>query len=172
MERRVWFDRTFTLGMPPAAFADVLERLRGTPARVQERTANLDTEVLVLRPGDKWSIQEHVGHLLDLEELWHGRTQDLMSGASELRHADLTNRRTDEAAHNAANLDVLLGAFRDIRGRWVSDLESLSPESLAHTALHPRLQQPMTVVDLAFFVAEHDDHHLAAMTSIRRSCGR
>jgi hypothetical protein len=35
------------------------------------------------------------------------------------------------------------------------------------TAHHPRLEQPMTVVDLCFFVAEHDDHHLAAITSLR-----
>ena len=28
----------------------------------------------------------------------------------------------------------------------------------------PRLGTPMRLVDLAFFVAEHDDHHLAQIT--------
>jgi len=27
----------------------------------------------------------------------------------------------------------------------------------------------MTVVDLCFFVAEHDDHHLAAITELREA---
>jgi hypothetical protein len=29
--------------------------------------------------------------------------------------------------------------------------------------LHPRLKQPMRLVDHLYFVAEHDDHHLATI---------
>jgi uncharacterized damage-inducible protein DinB len=39
---------------------------------------------------------------------------------------------------------------------------------LARTAFHPRLRQLMTVADLLFFVAEHDDHHLASITQLIR----
>ena len=42
-------------------------------------------------------------------------------------------------------------------------------ERLRHTARHPRLDQPMTIVDLCLFVAEHDGHHLASMTRCARS---
>jgi hypothetical protein len=38
----------------------------------------------------------------------------------------------------------------------------------ARTAHHPRLDRPMRVMDLAVFVAEHDDHHLARITELRR----
>jgi len=31
----------------------------------------------------------------------------------------------------------------------------------SQTLLHPRLQQPLRLVDHLYFVAEHDDHHLA-----------
>jgi hypothetical protein len=40
--------------------------------------------------------------------------------------------------------------------------------ALARVATHPRLQQEMSVVDLCFFVAEHDDHHLGAIAEIAR----
>jgi|SRR5271169_3406603 len=40
-------------------------------------------------------------------------------------------------------------------------LEVLTEDEVARTALHPRLQQPMRLLDWAYFVAEHDDHHLA-----------
>ena len=61
---------------------------------------------------------------------------------------------------------ISLREFRTRRAELVSRVESLGDEQLAITALHPRLDQPMTVVDLAFFVAEHDDHHLAALTEL------
>jgi len=37
----------------------------------------------------------------------------------------------------------------------------LEPDAFARTSLHPRLKQPMRLVDHLHFVAEHDDHHLA-----------
>jgi len=35
-------------------------------------------------------------------------------------------------------------------------------------ATHPRLKVKMTPVDLAFFDAEHDDHHLLKISDIIR----
>ena len=167
-ERRTWFDRHFELGLPAEAFPDVLERVRGTPARLEERLAGLGPEVLVLRLEGAWSIQENVGHLVDLEPLWAGRLDDLIAGAERLRDADLENRRTHEAGHNDRQVDALLSEFRAERTAIVARLEALSVDNLTTTALHPRLEQPMSVVDLFFFVAEHDDHHLARISEILR----
>jgi hypothetical protein len=43
----------------------------------------------------------------------------------------------------------------------VEEAKEKSPAILAHSLLHPRLKEPMRLVDHLFFVAEHDDHHLA-----------
>ncbi len=163
LPRRVWFERAFELGIPREAFPDILERVRGTPARLEERVLGLSRDVLVRRAGEAWSIQEHAGHLGDLEALWAGRLDDFLRGADRLRPADLQNRRTHEARHNEAPIEALLSAFRRERSRTVERLEALGPADLERAALHPRLGQPMTVVDHFFFVAEHDDHHLAAI---------
>ena len=169
MSLRLWFDRRFELGLPPEAFPDIVERIRGTPARLEERVGNLPRQMLTVRVGDAWSIQENVGHLGDLEPLWAGRLGDLLASRSELRSADLQNRRTHEATHNDRPVDELLAAFRRDRLAIVEQLDELSASQLEATALHPRLQQPMTVVDLFFFVAEHDDHHLARITKLARA---
>ncbi len=163
---RRWFDRRFDLGLPPEAIPEIIERLRGTPARLEERLREAPPRVLVERYEGKWSIQENAGHLLDIEPLWEGRLDDLLTGASELRSWDLTNRKTDEANHNARKCEEILTAFRKARQRIFLRLEELEDSRLRATALHPRLRQPMTAVDLFFFVAEHDDHHLARITSI------
>ncbi len=164
--RRRWLDRHFALGLPPEAFPDVRERVRGTPARLEERVRGLARDVLVRQRDGAWSIQENVGHLLDLEPLWAGRLDELLAGAAGLRPADLQNRATHEANHNARPLVELLGSFRTARAATVARLDALPFAALTPTALHPRLDQPMTVVDLFFFVAEHDDHHLARITEI------
>lgn len=168
MARRAWFERRFDLGMGPAAHPDIVERLRGTPARLEERTAGVPPAVLARRIGEAWSIAEHAGHLSDLEPLWLGRVEDLLAGLPRLRPADLQNRATWEANHNARPFAEILSEFATRRAELVERLEALGEDELRATALHPRLEQPMTVVDLAFFVAEHDDHHLAAITALRR----
>ena len=164
--QRVWFERTFDLGLSFDQFPEIVERVRGTPARLEERIGELPDTLLTAQVAGRWSAQENVGHLLDLEPLWSGRLDDLLAGEATLRAADLENRRTHEAEHNRAGLDALLARFRKERMETVARLESLPEQDLARTSLHPRLQLPMTAVDLFFFVAEHDDHHLARITQI------
>lgn len=124
-------------------------------------------KVITRRPGEAWSIAEHAGHLADLEPLWLGRVDDLLAGEERLRPADLQNRATWEANHNARPLAEILAEFRRRRASLIERLEGLSETELRASALHPRLEQPMTIVDLCFFVAEHDDHHLTTIRALR-----
>lgn len=171
MKRRVWFERHFEAGVHLDALPDIVERLRGTPARLEERVSGHGAEILTARADGAWSIQEHAGHLLDLEELWSLRLDDLEAGADVLHAADLTNRRTHQAQHNRRRIADLLREFRDARMRMVARIDAFPEPVLTRTALHPRLRQSMGVPDLAFFVAEHDDHHLAAIGEVLRLRG-
>jgi hypothetical protein len=163
-----WFERRFEFTLPIEAFPAVVERLRGTPARIEEKLEGVGIDDLTHRDGDAWSVQEHLGHLRDLDDLHTARLDDFLSGAGTLRPADLKNRKTHEAQHNEkATLD-LLADFRRERGRFVTRLDAWEPDQLGLTAVHPRLQQPMRVIDMALFVADHDDHHLAKMTELLR----
>lgn len=163
-----WTDRTFRFDLPVELFPVVIERLRGAPPRIEDKVRGLPPEILTRRNGDAWSIQEHIGHLLDLDELHLGRLDDYQAGAEVLRAADMENRRTWQASHNLRAVDLLVEQFRKERELFVERLETWDAGRLAQTSLHPRLQQPMRVVDMAFFVAEHDDHHLARMTELAR----
>ena len=164
MKRRKWFDRAFVLELPTEQLPETIERLRGTPTRLEERLRAIAPAVRVRRSGEAWSIQEHAGHLLDLESLWRTRLEQMLGGAETIEPADLTNRRTFEAGHNERDLEAILADFRRVRGEFVARLEGLEDAQLGARALHPRLRQPMNVTGLAYFVAEHDDHHLARVT--------
>jgi len=163
-----WTDRHFHFDLPEALFPVVMERLRGTPARIEDKVRHLSPAVLTRRDGDAWSIQEHIGHLLDLDELHIGRLDDFLAGAPILRAADMTNRKTREADHNRRAVEEILQAFRRERERFVARLDAWDEGLVSLTSLHPRLNQPMRVIDMAFFTAEHDDHHLARMTELAR----
>jgi hypothetical protein len=169
MKRTKWVEREFEFSLPVGVFPCVLERLRGTPARLEELARGLPKEALTGRRGGKWSAQEHVGHLYDLDDLHEGRLEDYARGLEVLRAADMSNRKTEEAGHNNARLEDLLALFRTARESFVRRLESLTEEEVARTALHPRLGKQMRVIDLALFVAEHDDHHLASVRELSKA---
>jgi hypothetical protein len=82
----------------------VLERFRGTPARIDEIIGITPQRALTAEPDGKWSIQEHLGHLLDLEELGERRHADFEARAQMLTAADMSNRKTEEAKHNEVNI--------------------------------------------------------------------
>src|SRR6185312_10277933 len=152
-----WIDRKFNFDQPIGLFPLTLDRLSGTALRLIGYTANLPKEVLTRKNGTAWSIQEHVGHLIDLEELHEGRIDDYLAGKEVLRAADMQNTKTNEANHNNAEIHELLYKFAKARNKFIKRLEILDEETLNRRALHPRLNQQIRPVDLALFVAEHDD---------------
>lgn len=156
-----WFERKFDFTFPLQQHPNLCVRLRGTPARLEEMLRGVPREKLVAKPGEKWSAQEHAGHLLDLEPLWMARVDDFLTGGNTLTVADLTNRKTHEANHNGRELAKILAGFRAARLLLADRAGSCDPAHFARTKLHPRLNQPMRLVDHLYFVAEHDDHHLA-----------
>lgn len=172
MEVKRWVERSFRFDVSLGLFPSVLERVRGTPARIEEKVRQFSHEMLIRRDGDKWSIEEHIGHLLDLDALHLARLDDYLARAEVLRPADITNRATWEANYNQRDIAVVTGDFRSARGHFVERLEACDPACLEQTALHPRLQQPMRLLDMVYFVAEHDDHHLARMTELARKFAR
>lgn len=161
IEPLAWTARTFTFDLPLGAFPAVLERLRGTPARAGELVAGVPEDVLGARHNGKWSAKENLGHLSDLEPLDEKRLQDFLAGAAVLTAADVTNPVTETAGHNQTLIAAVLEHLRNARLEWVRNLESLTEQDIARSALHPRLRQPMRLLDWTYFIAEHDDHHLA-----------
>lgn len=170
--RLTWFKRQFNFDYPVDLYPDIIERLRGTPARLADRVAGLSREVLVRRDGESWSIQENAGHLIDLDSLHLARIDDYLAGAKVLRAADTTNRKTHEARHNERPIADILRGFRHERMAFVDRAESLRPEDFARTAEHPRLKVSMRLVDCLTFFACHDDYHLARISELIQLFGR
>jgi hypothetical protein len=163
-----WTDRKFQFTFPVEVYPEMIERLRGTPARLEDLVKSVAAEILTRRDGERWSIQENAGHLLDLESLVRQRLDEYVSGAKTLHAADMSNRRTYEAEHNEVAIAAILMDFRKQRTELVTRMDNLAPEGFAAVAHHPRLNAPMRLVDMIFFQAEHDDYHLARISELIR----
>jgi uncharacterized damage-inducible protein DinB len=168
MKQTQWFSREFNFSSGQNIFPSIIERLAGTPARLDEKLASIPEDRLATSVNNTWTIKENLGHLIDLEPLWQERLDDILSGKPELRPADLQNKKTNEAGHNGKGLETLLSGFRQIRKQTIVLIEGLSEEDIFKSALHPRLKTPMRTMDLFLFVAEHDDHHLATITELMK----
>lgn len=161
IEIRPWRKRQFSFDQPIDVFPALLERLRGTPARARELLAGVSDEVLATRPNGKWSAKDHLGHLVDLQPLDEQRLHEFLARTPALSAADISNRATEQGNHRQTPCAHILGRLRIGREELVVKLAALTAEEVGISAVHPRLQKPMRVLDWVYFVAEHDDHHLA-----------
>jgi len=168
---KTWFKRSFAFDSPAWLMPNLVQRLRGTPARMEEAVSDVSSHALTRRDGEHWSIQENAGHLLHLEPLWLGRVNDILNGAEALRDADLTNSGTEVANYNDAPLSQILSDFRTARHELVRRVEGQGEDVAEKSSTHPRLGQSMRLIDLIVFVAEHDDHHLARIHQMQRESG-
>lgn len=168
MQQINWFDRKFNFDFEQNIFPSILERLSGTPLRLEAKLQGISATVLENKIDGTWSIKENIGHLIDLEALWQGRFEDIRNGEAELRPTDLQNSQTDRANYNQTEISLLLDTFRQSRFKTMDMLAEIEEELVFKSALHPRLKSPMRTIDLFLFVADHDDHHLARMTKIAK----
>jgi len=166
-----WIERQWVFNLPIGAFPSVLERLRGMPARAADLVAGVSDANLSRRPGGRWSVKDHLGHLNDMHALDVRRLNEFIARVDTLSAADMSNARTDNAGHSAAPVSRILTTLSGDRRDLIATLERMSEADVAVGAMHPRLRTRIRLIDWAQFVSEHDDHHLAAAREALRSAG-
>lgn len=167
IQQTPWFERKFNFDFPVGLFPVIFSRLEGSIFRMYNLLSNADEEICSTT-NSGWSVKQHVGHLFDLEELWWKRLEDFQQNKSILTAADLNNTKTQQADHNSQTLEYLLQIFTAERQKILETVYVFDEEMLGRTSIHPRLNQPMRLIDSLYFVAEHDDHHIAALSNLLR----
>jgi uncharacterized damage-inducible protein DinB len=166
VERMKWTERKFSFGIPPGWMPNTIERLIGIAPRLRDLANSISEDQAQIRFDNKWSIKEHIGHLSDLEELWIQRVKDFTEKRTVLTAADMSNAATEKADHSSRSMQELLQVFLSKRNQYIAMLRKMDTETQEFQSLHPRLQIQVRMVDMAFFAAEHDDHHLTTIREI------
>ena len=162
MKALPWFERSFTFGMPATMLPFYLERLDGTIARLHQKVMNIPEHLLSERFEGKWSIKQNIGHLAEVDLISGKRIEEMKKGAEVLSPAVIQ----PQGNYNEQPIRDVLEYFAFNRKANIKRFELLSEEDKRKSSLHPRLKVRMTPVDLAWFDAEHDDHHLVRINEI------
>ena len=163
MKKPEWFERNFQFGIPPGMLPFFIERLDGTITRLEKKLLGASEDIRSFQPAEKWSIKQHVGHLAEVDEVVVRRIDEIVRGISPMAPAVFEPRQD----YNKQRLSQVLDYFAKNRMDSIRKYKILSEEECARTSLHPRLKVMMSPVDLAYFDAEHDDHHLVKISEIQ-----
>jgi DNA-binding MarR family transcriptional regulator/uncharacterized damage-inducible protein DinB len=163
-----WFDRKFDFTYLSTTPEVIFERLYSTSMRLNQMN-NQFPESSLTKSNGKWSIKQNIGHLSDLEPVWIGRVRDIIQGKKEMRNIDFANKKTHKAKHNDMPLNQLISNFSTQRNSLIKLCQENYSSLLTSKALHPRLGIQMRIIDLLYFVAEHDDHHLSTIRHLTQS---
>lgn len=166
MLRTKWLDRKFNFDFPAGLMENVIARLTGTLPRLNQIVLPMSEKHLEQKQDGKWSVKEHIGHLSATESLHEGRIDDILTRKDILRPAFVNKPESEKPDYNREDIIELLYRFEINRRKLISRLDKLDDEIQNTVSLHPRLQVMMRPIDIAFFAAEHDDHHIASIREI------
>jgi hypothetical protein len=161
MKQLPWFERNLKFGLPAVMLPYYLERLDGTFVRIQKKVAGIPDAILSNRLDNKWSVKQNIGHLAEVDQIANRRIDEMSAGKEVMSPAVF-----EPQDYNPWPVEKVLEFFQKNRNENIRKYKSLSENDLKKSSLHPRLKLQMTPVDLAWFDAEHDDHHLVRMQEI------
>lgn len=162
MKKLEWFEREFEFGHPVGMLPFYIERLKGTISRIESKVIGVREEILSNKLDGKWSVKQNIGHLAEVDEIAGKRIDEMISGIPILSPAVFEPQKD----YNQQSVHQVVADFLRIRTKNINRYSTLSRDDLAKSSLHPRLKVQMSPVDLAWFDAEHDDHHLVRINEI------
>lgn len=162
MKKLEWFERKFDFPVPQRMLPFYLERLQGTITRIEQKVLGASNDVLSNKLDGKWSIKQNIAHLAEVDEIANKRIDEMLNGVSPMSPA-VFEPKFD---YNAQSIEEVIRFFRENRKKNLQKYSSIRESDLSKSSLHPRLKVELTPVDLAFFDAEHDDHHLVRVNEI------
>ena len=161
-----WSERRLDYGRDDLELPILVERLRGTPSRVLELFRGRPVERLTMHLHGRWCALEHVAHLIELQDHFERRLDDLCALRPEVGVIDLTGQEVRLRAQCRRSPGDVLEEFRLKRMAFVERVQELEAPVHRHVARHPCEGRPYRTVDMLHWIAEHDDHHLASIRSL------
>ena len=150
-----------------------IEAAEKSPKEIAAAVSGLAPAVLGYKPAPgKWSIQEILGHLADVEIIYAHRLRQMLADKEPV----IAPIDQDAWARNLGYLETpapeLVALYGLNRHHNVRLLKRLKPEDLARTAFHPEIQRNVTVADLVGRMSTHGANHLEQIERLKKAAGK
>jgi hypothetical protein len=148
---------------------DVLAILAATPDKLEREVASMSLKEMKTRPAaDKWSVQEILAHLDDVEEIgMRARVAAMLETDHALLPSFDQQKRAQEMKYNRKNPLKSLASLARQRKANVKWLEKLKPAQLKRRGTHQKVGE-LSVQELVTEWAFHDLSHLRQILEIKR----
>ena len=150
-----------------------IEAAEKSPKEIAAAVSGLAPAVLRYKPAPgKWSIQEILGHLADVEIIYAHRLRQMLADKEPV----IAPIDQDAWARNLGYLETpapeLVALYGLNRHHNVRLLKRLKPEDLERTAFHPEIQRNVTVADLVGRMSTHGANHLEQIERLKKAAGK
>ena len=148
---------------------DPIEVLEATPAGIAGLVGGVNAAALARQPAPgKWSIQEILAHLADVEIVLGYRVRRILETDGAAIDAYDQNRWAAIGRYAVVPVSESLDRLRSPRRANVRLLRSLTPAQLAQTGIHTE-RGPESITRLSRLWAGHDLNHRAQIERILKT---
>ena len=147
----------------------VFEILATTPEKLTDEVSSFSRREMQTRPAPhKWSVQEVLAHLDDLEEIgMRSRVAAMIEQDGPILNSIDPDARATEMSYQSRDARKSLASFTRQRRANLKWLEKLRPAQLRCKGTHPKVGE-ITVEELVTEWAFHDLSHLRQILEIKR----
>lgn len=148
---------------------NVFAILASTPEKLQRELRDMPPRELKKRPAPgKWSIQEILAHLADVEQLgMRGRVQAIVTQDRPVLEPFDQDKRAVELHYDRIDPKVSLASLRRRRRANVKWLRRLKPAELRRAGIHPRIGEA-NALNFLHEWAFHDLGHIRQILEVKR----
>jgi hypothetical protein len=148
---------------------DVIAILASTPEKLKREIASMSLPEMKKRPAaHKWSVQEVLAHLEDIEEVgMRARVAAMIEADNPTLPLVDQEKRAEEMKYNRTNPMKSLTGFTRQRQANLKWLKKLRPAQLKRQGTHPEVGA-ISVEELVTEWAFHDLGHLKQILEIKR----
>jgi len=148
---------------------DVIAILASTPEKLKREIASMSWQEMKTRPAaNKWSVQEVLAHLDDIEEIgMRARVAAMVERDNPILPSIDQEKRAGEMKYNRKNPWKSLARFARQRQANVKWLKKLKPAQLKRGGKHQKAGE-ISVEELVTEWAFHDLGHLKQILEIKR----
>jgi len=148
---------------------DVLAILASTPDKLKQEISSMSLKEMKTRPtANKWSVQEVLAHLDDVEEIgMRARLAAMMEMENPLLPSFDQEKRAQEMKYNRKHPLKSLASLARQRQANLKWLERLKPGQLKRRGAHEKVGE-LTAEELVTEWAFHDLGHLKQILEIKR----
>ncbi len=147
----------------------LLDSAEKSPEQIARSVAGLPANVMQYKPApDKWSIQEILAHLADMEILYAYRLRQMLADKEPTIAPIDQNDWAKNLGYTETSPPELVAQYALMRRSTLRLLRRLHAADLDKGAYHPEHKRKVSVAELVQMMAGHGPNHLAQIERLKQ----